>query len=423
MPDPVHDPDAPGIGAQAGGASVLVLPRYPHETTGTGQRSLLLLDAAARRGPVHVVLLDGAGPVETLAARDGVASVSVMESARITPKGPLARLLGPLRVVAPGLAYRPDPAFRAALASKIAGTGADRVLFRYARLYCAAGIDDAPALRVLVDVDDRDDQKYASRLRLKLGAGLARLAAARLARVLRARLERAGLVWFAAAEDAWPLARPAVQVLPNVPHAAPEVPPPLDPASPVVLFVGSHAHLPNRDGVAWFLAKVWPAVVAGMPGARCRIVGAGPWRTMAADHAGAPGVDFVGPVGDLGAEYARARVAICPVREGGGSKIKAVEAAAFARPVVGTGHTVRGFDGDLARGMVATDDPGEMAAACIAYLRDADRAAAEGARLRAAQQAQYSRAAVLARLERDITHVPVAETGVSDPAMAGGPPR
>jgi hypothetical protein len=133
----------------------------------------------------------------------------VLHSDLISPRGRWRqRLLGPLRLVSPGRAYRADPALRRALLQKVAETGARLVLFRYARIFCAAGLkgDDGPA--ILVDVDDRDDQKYASRLARKFGGRVPapiRSGLRRLAETLRRRLADATLVWFAAEEDAWPL--------------------------------------------------------------------------------------------------------------------------------------------------------------------------------------------------------------------------
>lgn len=391
--------------------SVVVLPRFPDADTGTGQRSLLLLDAAGRIGPVHVVLMDGSKPIETLRARADVASVTVMHSDRITPPTGRRLVQGAQRVIAPELAYRPDPDFRAALTAKIAETGAKLVIFRYARLYCAAGIETGPDLRVMVDVDDRDDQKYASRLERMTGTRPAAALAGRLASVLRMRLQHAALVWFAAGDDVWPLAPVITRVLANVPHDAPEAPPPVAEDSRTVLFVGTWKHAPNRDGVRWFLDNCWAGIRARHADAEFRIVGRGDWTTLADEFPQLDGVAYVGGVGDLACEYARARVAICPVREGGGSKIKVIEAAAHARPVVATSHALRGFAAGIVTSSQSADRPQDMIDAVCRYLADAATARADGVALQSAQAMHHSRAAALDRIVGDMSLALQPQTG------------
>jgi len=383
-------------------ASLVVLPRFPGERTGTGQRSLLLIEGAGAEGPVHVVLLDGAARTPPPEALPGVETITTLFSEMITPRRPLARRLGgALRLIAPARAYGVDPALRATLLDLIGKHGIETVIFRYTALFCAAGITAADGLRVLVDVDDRDDQKYQTRLsRLfghRLGGVIGTPLRTRLAGALKARLSAATHVWFATEEDIWPLDPARVDLLPNVPYWPQAMSMPAPSTAPqTILFVGIFGHVPNRDGVRWFLDQCWSQVRARCPEARLRIVGRGAWADMVREYAEADGVDFVGEVADLAQEYAAARLAICPVREGGGSKIKVIEAASFGRPVVATSHSLRGFVGAGVAAAGQADDPNGFAAACADILSDPDRADSDGARLRDWQTAHYSRAAFVA---------------------------
>lgn len=382
---------------------IIVLPRPPLAETGTGQRSLLLIEAAAQLGPVHVVMIDDGAPLDALQAISGVASVTTLPSRKLVPRSPLAnRLVGPSRLVLPDWAYAPDPAFRAALRAHVTQTGARYMIFRYSWPFCAAGMPHTPDCAMLVDVDDRDDLKYASRLENLPGQFLTRTLLARVRRVLERRLSEASHVWFAGAGDVLPLAT-SVSVLPNVPHALPDIPPDLDPAACTALFVGTFVHQPNRDGLCWFLDTAWADIVARVPGAQLRVVGFGDWASLAPRYAHLQGVEFVGGVDDLAAEYARATVAICPMREGAGSNIKMIEAAGYARPIVATSFALRGFDEALPDLVRCADSPAGLAEACAAYLAAPQEAARDGLALRAAQQRHYHRAAVQARIQNDIS--------------------
>lgn len=388
---------------------ILVLPDFPAADSGAGQRSLLLLDAAAGVGPVHVVVLSDRVPPDAALHLPQAASVAGWGHGTLQLTGPLRHIPhGALRLLSPNLFYRSDPAFQARLDALIAQTGARAVLFRYLPAFCATGTAKRDGLALLVDIDDRDDQKYASRLARMFGdrlggSWLFRFPLRRLARMMRRRLADASLVWFAGAEDAWTLPGVQTAILPNVVMAASDtgLPPPSH--GDAVLFVGISAHVPNQDGVRWFLDHCWAELARRHPGIRLRIVGRGPdWPLMAARYPGLDQVDFVGPVEDLAAEYARARLCICPVREGGGSKIKVIEAAAFGRPIVGVPHAFRGFDPGIRDYALEALSPSDFIQSCAAFLSDLDRADCAGAALARWQRQHYSRDAALARLRADI---------------------
>lgn len=390
---------------------ILVLPNLPAADSGAGQRSLLLLEAAAALGPVHVVILsDGKSGI---AALPGAASLAYWGGGTLQRAGLFRHLpLGALRLVAPWQFYRPDPALRARMEGLVEETGARAILFRYVRTFCAAGMSRRKGLAILVDVDDRDDQKYASRLmrlfgRRLGGSALVSLPLRRLAGLLRDRLRTASLVWFAGAEDAWTLPGAHVTILPNVPAMTPDtggLPPPS--AGDSVLFVGVSGHVPNQDGIRWFLDHCWADLARRCPDVRLRIVGRGTlWPQMAARYSHLERVDFVGPVDDLAAEYGQARLCICPVREGGGSKIKVIEAAAMGRPIVGVSHAFCGFDQGILDHAVEAATPQDFVAACADILTDGARADRAGAALAEWQRQHYSRNAILTRIRSDIISV------------------
>jgi len=97
------------------------------------------------------------------------------------------------------------------------------------------------------------------------------------------------------------------------------------------LFFGHFGYEANRRGVARFLAEGWPEVRRLRPNARLALAGAGPTAGLEAD-----GVDILGLVPDLPAVVATARAVIVPIWEGGGTRLKVLEALAAGRTVVST---------------------------------------------------------------------------------------
>ena len=121
-------------------------------------------------------------------------------------------------------------------------------------------------------------------------------------------------------------------VIPNgtdVPSATTGVP-----ADGDVLFVGAMDYAPNRDAVEWWSAEVWrdglpPLTVAGR---------------AAASLPDMKGVRNAGEVESVAPLLERAALVAVPLRHGGGTRLKVLEAFAAGRPVLSTSKGVEGLD-------------------------------------------------------------------------------
>ncbi len=138
----------------------------------------------------------------------------------------------------------------------------------------------------------------------------------------------------------------------------------------VVLFIGSLSYLPNFDAAEWMLESVLPVLARTLERpVQFRIVGKGTPKSMQAiaEH---PAVDWRGYVQSLGPQYAEADLCVVPLRAGGGTRIKLLEALAHARPVVSTSLGAEGLaisDGSELRIADAAD---EFASACRELLEN-----------------------------------------------------
>jgi glycosyltransferase involved in cell wall biosynthesis len=122
------------------------------------------------------------------------------------------------------------------------------------------------------------------------------------------------------------------------------------PAGGNILFVGSLRYMPNVDGLLWFIRCVLPRI----PGARLRIVGHAPPLSLRA-HARKGRVEFMGYVEDLAPAYRDAALAIAPMRSGGGTRLKILEAGAHGVPVVASPQAAAGlWTKELPWGLVAS---------------------------------------------------------------------
>lgn len=103
-----------------------------------------------------------------------------------------------------------------------------------------------------------------------------------------------------------------------------------------LLFLGSLDWRPNLDAVAQLLDSIFPAVQAVQPGARLSIVGRQPPAFLRHRVASMPGVELCADVPDVRPYLARAGMLVVPLRIGGGSRLKILEALAAGLPVVTT---------------------------------------------------------------------------------------
>jgi glycosyltransferase involved in cell wall biosynthesis len=167
---------------------------------------------------------------------------------------------------------------------------------------------------------------------------------------------------------------------------------------PAFVFTGTMDFRPNVDGVLWFGREVWPRVRSVLPGAHVYVVGRRPHRRLEPLRE-EPGVVITGAVPDTRPYIAAADVYVVPLRVGGGTRFKILEAAALGKAVVSTTLGAEGFP-EAAEALRLVDAPPDFAAACVRLARDADAREALGARA-AAFAATYDWDALLpAFLER-----------------------
>ena len=109
-----------------------------------------------------------------------------------------------------------------------------------------------------------------------------------------------------------------------------------------VLFLGKLDWPPNRDGLRWFLEKVWPTVAENRPELSLTIAGSGSPKGLE-PHFSKPRVRFLGRVDSVEAVYRDSFLSLVPVFYGSGTRVKAIEASRFARPCLSTEIGVEGI--------------------------------------------------------------------------------
>lgn len=133
-----------------------------------------------------------------------------------------------------------------------------------------------------------------------------------------------------------------------------------------IIFTGSMTFAPNYEGAQWFIHEVYPQIRENIPGACLAITG---------DHAGlklpnADGVTLTGYVEDVRPLIAGSTCSVVPILQGGGTRLKILEAMALGAPVVATSKGAEGLDVQDGVHLLVADQPASFATAVTRILKE-----------------------------------------------------
>jgi len=171
-----------------------------------------------------------------------------------------------------------------------------------------------------------------------------------------------------------------------------------------VLFVGSMDYGPNVDGARVLVDEIAPRLTA--PGARIALVGALPPPDLrAAAAAASVPVEVTGRVEQIGPWFHSSRLLAVPLRIGGGTRLKILEAMAHGLPVVSTGIGCAGLDVEHERDILIADDPAQFAREVDRLLCDDALASDLARRARETVERSYDWSAIGVVLDRAVTEL------------------
>ena len=174
--------------------------------------------------------------------------------------------------------------------------------------------------------------------------------------------------------------------------------------SNTVLFTGTMNYSPNTEAMLYFVDEIWPLIQERMPAALLQIVGHSPPPEIV-KLARLPNVAVLGSVPDVRPYLAAAQVVVAPLRIGGGTRLKILEAMAMARAVVSTSLACEGLDVQHGRHLLVADTPLTFAESVCELLSNASRRAAMGKEGRQLVQESYDWQSLGLRMEDALRNV------------------
>jgi glycosyltransferase involved in cell wall biosynthesis len=149
----------------------------------------------------------------------------------------------------------------------------------------------------------------------------------------------------------------------------PELPDATPLRHPAVVFTGKMDFRPNVDAMVWFYDHVWPLLKAAVSDVHLYVVGKSPHARLSS-LADDPDVTVTGYVVDILPYFGGADVYVVPLRVGGGTRLKVLEAMAAGLPLVSTTLGAEGISLVSGTHALLADTPSAFAQAVCSLLRD-----------------------------------------------------
>jgi polysaccharide biosynthesis protein PslH len=165
--------------------------------------------------------------------------------------------------------------------------------------------------------------------------------------------------------------RPPVIVSPNGVDCSEFRPGLAAPKPDTLIFGGALTYEANFEAMQFFLRDVYPLIKRRRPGVRLYITGStgkADLSTLALDDT----VTLTGFVDDIRPVMASAWVSIAPIRSGGGTRLKILEAMALGTPVVATTKGAEGIEAVDSEHLFLADDAVTFATKTVQLLDDTD---------------------------------------------------
>jgi glycosyltransferase involved in cell wall biosynthesis len=168
----------------------------------------------------------------------------------------------------------------------------------------------------------------------------------------------------------------------------------------VILFLGSLDWRPNLDAVRLLLDEIFPAVRRAEPSARLCLVGRNAPDWLAQRVAHTANAELHANVADVRPYLAESGVLAVPLRIGGGSRLKILEALAAGLPVVSTRIGAEGLELRPDKDLIVVEGVKEMAAALVESIRHPERVRIMAQQGREVIRARYDWETLADKLER-----------------------
>ena len=188
-----------------------------------------------------------------------------------------------------------------------------------------------------------------------------------------------------------------------------------------LVFVGGHSWYPNRDAMEYFGESILPLIRRMQPEVAMTWVGRAPEHTIA--RYAAQGMRLTGYVDDVRPYVHAAACYVVPLRVGGGTRLKILDAWAMGKAVVSTPIGCEGLDAIDGHNIIIRDTPEAFAQAVVEVLSDPDLRMRIGAAGRSTVETTYDWNVIGRSMIKDYRDLVGSKGSVGQISEASAPPR
>ncbi len=138
---------------------------------------------------------------------------------------------------------------------------------------------------------------------------------------------------------------------------------------PSILFVGNFLYEPNIDAALYFSQLIFPLILKDVPNAKLHLVGNAPPPEVSSLTLNKQ-IKVSGYVDSLTHFYKDADVVVCPLRIGGGVKVKVLEALNAGKAIVSTSIGAQGLNLSTYPSLTVSDEVADFAEKVVRFLLD-----------------------------------------------------
>ena len=137
-----------------------------------------------------------------------------------------------------------------------------------------------------------------------------------------------------------------------------------------LVFTGSLDWLPNEDAVLFFCKEILPLIWRSNPEAKFYVVGKGATQKLLELSQQDKRIVMTGRVDDVRPFIAKSQVFVVPIRVGGGTRLKILEAMAMEKAVVSTTVGAEGIQHTKGKDILLADEPQDFADKVVSLLNN-----------------------------------------------------
>ena len=179
-----------------------------------------------------------------------------------------------------------------------------------------------------------------------------------------------------------------------------------------IIYTGSMDWFPNEDAAIYFIEEILPAIQLKCPNVKFYVVGQFPTERLKR-YGNRPGVVVTGRVDDVKPYIACATVYVVPLRIGGGTRLKILEALAMGKAVVSTSVGAEGLNLTADDEIMIADEPAAFADGVLQLMKDGSTRRILGENGRRRVESEYDWRRIGEKLQGMYEAVAAGDTGMT----------